>query len=620
MKFFILILALICYSYQISAQFKPVAEWYFWPDYTLPGNAKNYPGPKNENPKNNFEKLTYKSTPLVFFSEEPTERIINFLEKTKVPQVDFTIEMWLMVHVNQPVGALLTFKDKHLQSEPDWLLGYYGNELVYSVKTQKNPYGEIINKEIKDTWSGNFMHVVAVYDANKMRLYYNGKLLEEREIGERETSVENNELELAAYLNNEPYMDLGNLVKGLKIYDQACSEESINESFQDFQKMVKKGILYPDLFHFIAGPYLNYATKTSINLLWEADRKTTAIIEYGTSLPLSNKLEVNSESLVKEEDGSSEHFIEEATLTGLESGQKYFYRITLIDEAGESIDSGVLTFSTAVEDTAAYAFAVIGDTEARPHVNDRVAKMIWDERPNFCLNLGDLTDGGQQRKKFQWNYEYFSGMTQLHSRIPVFPVAGNGESDLYWYNRYHALPEPEGFYKFSYGNADFFMLDSNQKEEFAPGKKQYNWLEEQLKNSRAKWKFVCHHHAPYSADENDYGDSWKGDSDMGDLKIREIVPLYEKYKVDMVFFGHLHTYQRTLPISENQVNEENGVVYVQAGGGGGNLEDFAPARAWFSAKTYRGHHYFTINIFRNNLSFKMYDTEGRLKDFLELKK
>jgi acid phosphatase type 7 len=75
-----------------------------------------------------------------------------------------------------------------------------------------------------------------------------------------------------------------------------------------------------------------------------------------------------------------------------------------------------------------------------------------------------------------------------------------------------------------------------------------------------------------------------------------------------------------MPIEANKVSEQNGVVYIQAGGEGGNLEDLAPTRAWFSAKTYRGHHYCIVGVNGGSLSFKMYDTEGRLKDFLELRK
>jgi Icc-related predicted phosphoesterase len=336
-------------------------------------------------------------------------------------------------------------------------------------------------------------------------------------------------------------------------------------------------------------------------------------------LPLDKKVEILTQK-IERENNSPEPLIHKAELKDLESGTPYFYNIKAIAHDGTTMESGVLTFTTAVDESASYSFAVIGDTEARPHVNDRIAKMVWEERPNFIVIVGDLTDGGVKDHKFEWNYEYFQGVGQLSSRVPVFPTPGNGEDDLYWYNKYHSLPDNEGFYSFKFGNAEFFMLNSNKAEEFGPGQKQYVWLEDKLKTSTAKWKFVAHHHAPYSADDDDYGDSWKGPNDMGDLAIRKIVPLYEKYKVDMVFFGHLHTYQRTLAIRDGKVNNNNGVIYVQGGGGGGNLEDFAPSRAWFSAKTYRGHHYFTITVHEGNLNLKMYDTEGRLKDYLDLKK
>jgi hypothetical protein len=103
------------------------------------------------------------------------------------------------------------------------------------------------------------------------------------------------------------------------------------------------------------------------------------------------------------------------------------------------------------------------------------------------------------------------------------------------------------------------------------------------------------------------------------VDVRKIVPLYEKYRVDMVLFGHLHTYNRSWPIKAGKLSPE-GIIYLQSGGAGGNLEDFAPTRAWFSAKTFRGHHYCTISIHSGQLSLKMYDLNGSLRDFMELKK
>ncbi|NJO03056.1 MAG: hypothetical protein HC880_16455 [Bacteroidia bacterium] len=248
---------------------------------------------------------------------------------------------------------------------------------------------------------------------------------------------------------------------------------------------MEQGKLYPEIFHFNAGPYLNYATQSGINLVWETDRPARAIVAYGEQLPLNQRREITDYA-----------FIQEISLDGLQTGKRYYYQIKALAQNGDTISSGVLTFNTAVQAEDAFSFCIIGDTESRPHINYRLGLLIWDERPNFLLHLGDVTDGGMKDHKFEWNHEYFTGMTALTSRIPVFPVAGNGESDLYWYTRYHRLPEPEAYYSFRYGNAEFFMLNSNENQELAAGGKQYEWLKERLASSKATWKFVAHHHCP----------------------------------------------------------------------------------------------------------------------------
>ena len=57
-----------------------------------------------------------------------------------------------------------------------------------------------------------------------------------------------------------------------------------------------------------------------------------------------------------------------------------------------------------------------------------------------------------------------------------------------------------------------------------------------------------------------------------------------------------------------------------SGGAGGHLEDFAPTHNTFSSKIQRGNHYCKVDVFNNTFLLKMYDIEGRLKDFFELKK
>lgn len=612
-----LLLLLLFTSYYACAQ---VGEWWFWPKYSLGQKAANYPGQRIDAPASNLDVVGTESTPLVFHGEDPTERVINFLDKAKLPKGAFSVEMWLVNHVNQPVGVLATLKSKSAHEEPSWLVGVYGREIIYTLKTDDSYFANLMQHEIKSRgWKSYWGHLVATYNGKSMKLYLNGALISETATGKRKPFDDSYQLEVAGYMKNEPYMDIGNMMKMLRVYDREIDQQEINKQFDVLKEMVTKGKLFPGIFHFTAGPYLNNATKNGIHMVWETDRPADFIIEYGKKLPLDQKLELHTQKIERETD-NPESLIYKAELKDLEPGTPYFYNVRAVAHDGSTMESGVLTFTTAIQENESYSFAVIGDTEARPHVNDRIAKMVWDERPNFIVIVGDLTDGGVKDHKFEWNYEYFQGVGQLSSRVPVFPVPGNGEDDLYWYNKYHSLPKNDGFYSFKFGNAEFFMLNSNQAGEFAPGGKQYLWLEEKLKASTAKWKFVAHHHAPYSADDDDYGDSWKGKNEMGDLAVRKIVPLYEEYGVDMVFFGHLHTYQRTLSIRDGKVSNNNGVIYVQGGGGGGNLEDFAPSRAWFSAKTYRGHHYFTITVNEGELNFKMYDTEGRLKDYLDLKK
>ena len=586
-----------------------IKEWVLWPNNMLGQQAANYPGPWVAKPTTPVIPIRISSPAMVFFGEQPTERVEEALDVDLLPDDELSIEMWLVDHVNQPVGALITARSKEAFAAPGWIFGYYDDRIYASLQAESgDPY--TVEQPLGRGWKSYWHHIVLTYNGEHIQLYWNGDLVQD--IPYERGAIQYpalSDVELAAYMNHEPYMQLTDLLKHVRIYDSALGEEAILGRFAQLQEYVNEGILFPDLFHFNAGPYLNMATQTSINLLWETDRPAKATVKYGERVPLDRSISIDSPSR-----------IQEVTLDDLESQSTYFYRV-IASADGQDIDSGVLSFQTAVNDGTPFSFAILGDTEARPHINSRLSNLIWGERPNFMLNVGDLTDGGMHNHKFEWNYEYFVGMTQLNSRIPVFPVPGNGEADLFWYSRYHVLPDSEVYYSFRYGNAEFFMLDSNQRREsFAPGGEQYEWLEEALGKSTATWKFVAHHHPTYTMEENDYGNSWEEPTTLGDLDARQILPLYEGLGVDMVFFGHIHGYERTMPIRAGMVDIQNGVVHLLAGGGGGNLEDFAPTRSWFTRKVYRGHHYALVNIHDQRLTLAMYDTDGQLRDRMELRK
>lgn len=586
----------------------PLGQWFFWPDYTLERAARPGLGTPWESPRTPFGRVDAETAPLLFLGERPTERVSRLLGEQPLPAQAFSVELWLVDHVNQPVGALVTAKGRTAEDEPGWVLGYRSRQAFFTLRAGAEPEPITLETSLNAGFKRYWHHLVATYDGlGTMRLYVNGQLAKETSATGSVVLPPRSELEVAAYLQREPHMELANLVREVRLYDDDIGATQVRERFEALSGMVEQGVIHADRFHFTAGPYLNQMTETEVTVVWETDQPSTGVLRYGLKAPGDQEVRSTTEGRL--------HRVE---IQGLEPETTYYYQLTCHTAGGDTVATGSLSFKTAVRADSPVTFAVIGDTESRPHINNQIAKAIWGERPDFTICVGDLTDGGKAHHKFEWNLEYFLGMNQLVSRVPMFPVPGNGESDLHWYLRYHGLAETGHRYAFRYGNAEFFMLDSNRP--MGPGSEQYDWLEKALQQSTARWKFACHHHPVYTSDENDYGDAFVGPAGTGDNNPRSAVPLYEKYGVDMVFYGHIHAYERTWPMAEGQVNLQRGVRYVQTGGAGGNLEDFGPTRNRFSGKLFRGHHYCLLDLHGDHLQFRMFDVEGRLRDAFEVRK
>ena len=98
----------------------------------------------------------------------------------------------------------------------------------------------------------------------------------------------------------------------------------------------------------------------------------------------------------------------------------------------------------------------------------------------------------------------------------------------------------ERYYAFRKSGVAFFALDSNYMDP-----KQLEWLEQSLKSSQGDWK-ICFFHHPLFNDGRHHGP---------DLDLRtQLIPLFQRYKVNAVFSGHEHVYERMKP--------ENVVVWI----------------------------------------------------------
>ncbi|RNL87869.1 metallophosphoesterase [Sinomicrobium pectinilyticum] len=368
-------------------------------------------------------------------------------------------------------------------------------------------------------------------------------------------------------------------------------------------------VLWSQEEHFQVFPYIQQGATDRMHVLWETRIPATSEVWYGEALPDSEAANT-SISVISDSLGT----MHEVVLKDLKPEINYFWRVVSMAGKDTLVHSKVFSFKTGISESSdsAFMFALVGDTQKGKDEDawERIAELIWEDRPNFVLHVGDLVSDGDSKE--DWTGEFFLPARQLLSRIPMFTALGNHEHDAPDYYRYFVHPAPEYYYTFTYGNMQFFVLDTNR--DVSEGSIQYNWLEKELYNSRALWKVVVHHHPPYTSEENDNGDTYKELSANGSEEVRDLVPLYERSGVDFCVFGHVHMYERTWPITGGRVNEKNGVVYINSGGGGGNLEHFAPTRTWFSLEQQSVHHYCTFAVHDSTIVFKAIDENRNVFD------
>lgn len=327
-------------------------------------------------------------------------------------------------------------------------------------------------------------------------------------------------------------------------------------------------------------------------------------------------------------------------LEDLEPDTTYYYGVGHqgFDPAAKQAISTLGTFRTAParefrwgRTYEPFTFTAFGDQGVSAHAanNDNV---ILAQNPAFHLHAGDICYAdpmgqGLDTDKAAFNaktWDAFLAQTEtVASKIPWMVSYGNHDMEA-WYshNGYGGedarwfLPEngPDkrtapGVYSFVYGNVGVISLDANDVSYEIPANlgitagRQTAWLDRKLKDFREDesidFVVVFFHHCAFStttahASEGGVREAW--------------VPLFEKYRVDLVINGHNHVYERTDAILGNKVSKavpsgasiephKDGVVYVTAGAAGRSLYSFGAPQtyegnenrvdqvaSWYSAK------------------------------------
>lgn len=530
-----------------------------------------------------------------------------------LPRQAFSVTAWVLINETHSDGGIIGFLQDNGDYEKGWLLGFGRQTFSFSLSTigADDGNGQLTRLNGRSPIeAGRWHYVASTYDGETMRLYVDGQL--DGETAGQSGDIlypECGRLAVAAYADDNELYPMDGALCEVRIYDRVMPAAEITEAARKNEKLLAYRSPLNQKLQFVVKPYLQFGTLDSMTVKCETSQPSKMTVDYGEQQPLHLRAACPTAQAIGE-----------IRLGGLKPYTRYFYRVTCQDADGNLARSELYSFQTAPGPDLPWAFGILGDTQRNPEVTRRCAQGLFALRPNFMLHCGDVVDDGFAKQ--QWVFDLFEPCSILLAHVPAFPVIGNHEKNSHWYYDYFSLPEPEYYYTFTYGNAQFFMIDSNK--DCGPGGEQYRWLERALAASTATWKFTAHHHPCFSSDEDDYGDHLKGKPGArytwGDSNARQLVPLYEKYGVDMAFAGHIHSYERTWPIFQMAINQAKGVRYLISGGGGGGLEQAAPQRAWFTLHVARGHHYCFAAVQDRTIQFKAYDLEGRLFDTFELTK
>ncbi len=408
------------------------------------------------------------------------------------------------------------------------------------------------------------------------------------------------------------------------------------------------------------GPYMNSALQNGIVIRWRSDVATGSKVNYGTTAG-------NLTQSVTDNTLTTEHVV---TLIGLTANTLYYYSIGSPTQTLQGDANNYFKTMPIVGSTQKIRVMAMGDmgNNSTNQVNVRNAWQTFNgsNYTDAWILLGDNAYNSGFDAEYQSNFFniYQGGLTKNHV---LWPAPGNHDyaqssarqaDHLIPYYDMFTLPKngeaggiassTEAFYSYNYANVHFVALDSYGWETgstrlYDTLGPQAVWLKQDLAANTQPWTVVYFHHPPYTKG------SHNSDTETELINMRQnIVPILERYKVDLVLNGHSHSYERSYLLNghyglentfslaghalssssakydgtansctyiKNAADVRNGIVYALVGSAGqlgGSTAGYPHDAMYYSNVTNGGTLYFEVE--NNRLAAKWIGSDGVIRD------
>lgn len=449
---------------------------------------------------------------------------------------------------------------------------------------------------------------------------------------------------------------------------------------------------------FLQDPYLqigNNPSPKTLQLLWQtADTNSIWSVEHNEN---GNWLKNEAPQITKIEIlGIITHYVYRSAFTNLNPGNIFAYRVLKNDKIVFNANGKALKSFDQPN-----RFVVFGDIGAGTTEAKQIANGVFNAKPDLVLVPGDIVyDNGtiSDYNKVFWPIYNANSVDSvgvpLMRNVPFVAAVGNHDAESrdldakpdalayyhYWDQPLNGpfsieggpvIPVLKGSdvnkkaflegagarypvmsnFSFNNGNAHWTVLDADTYVDWT-NKDLLDWVAKDLENSQdAVWHFVLYHHPGFNSSIEHYEQQ----------QMRLLATIFEKGKVDIVFNGHVHNYQRSFPLTFNPFNrgtlmvggkegksirgrvvpgswkldhnfdgknnkKPNGVIYIITGAGGQTLynpEQQDDSDSWqkFTDKFISKVHTLTVvDINGKTLKLSQQTADGKELDAIEITK